>query len=75
MQLQLPDFYNESEKVCDGEASHFEQVHLNSGSNGIVLWPQLSHCKPAHCAGRHRTKFVPDTRITASDDRFSAVLH
>jgi hypothetical protein len=71
--LGVPDFYNESEIVGDGEA-HCEQAHLNSGSNGIALWPQLSHCNQL-CADHHRANFVPDAAIAASDDWFSEVLH
>ena len=36
-------FYHESGNVGEREASHSEHAHLNSGSRGIALWPQLSH--------------------------------
>lgn len=48
-----PEFYNESGNPGEREVAHFEQVQVNSGSNGIALWPQLSHCNQ------------PSTRLTS----------
>ena len=35
--------YHNAGNLGDREAAHFEQLHLNSGSSGIALWPQISH--------------------------------
>lgn len=36
--------------ASDWARLQIEQVHLNCGSSGIALWPQLSHCnQPSDC--------------------------
>ena len=49
---------NEFGNVRNCEAAHFEQVQLNSGSRGIALCPQLSHCnQPSTRSSIRRNSF------------------